>query len=107
MTFADVNGDGELEVVVGTYNGRVYVLHGATGTDVAPFPFQVEGGRGQREPACVAAVVVVVVDGGLAVFCPVVSLLCVRAQFCMFVRCVRGTPLRRCGALPVGPAGGG
>ncbi len=36
-----MNGDGVLEVVVGTLSGKIYVLDGKTGRDVNHFPFQV------------------------------------------------------------------
>lgn len=42
-TGGDVNGDGRTEVVVATSDGRVYVLDGATGKDVAPFPVRTRG----------------------------------------------------------------
>jgi hypothetical protein len=41
VTFGDVNGDGQLEVVVGTLSGKIYVMSGKTGKDIKPFPFQV------------------------------------------------------------------
>ena len=41
MTFGDVNGDGALEVIVGTLSGAVYVMDARTGKDVEPFPFTV------------------------------------------------------------------
>lgn len=42
-TGGDVNGDGRTEVVVATSDGRVHVLDGATGADVAPFPVRTRG----------------------------------------------------------------
>lgn len=42
-TGGDVNGDGRTEVVVATSDGRVWVLDGATGKDVAPFPVRTRG----------------------------------------------------------------
>ena len=42
-TFGDINGDGVLEVVVGSASGAVHALSGATGRDVANFPFRTRG----------------------------------------------------------------
>lgn len=42
-TFGDINGDGALEVVLGSASGAVFALAGATGRDVAPFPFRTRG----------------------------------------------------------------
>ena len=39
----DVDGDGSLEVVVGTSSGAIHVLRGATGEPVHPFPFYTNG----------------------------------------------------------------
>ena len=39
----DIDGDRQLEVVLGTTSGRVYALLGADGTDKAGFPFQTRG----------------------------------------------------------------
>ena len=41
--FGDINGDGVLEVVLGTSSGVVVVLSGISGRDVAPFPFRTHG----------------------------------------------------------------
>ncbi len=41
--FGDINGDGVLEVVIGTSSGVVVVLSGISGRDVAPFPFRTHG----------------------------------------------------------------
>ena len=41
--FGDINGDGLLEVVLGTSSGVVVVLSGISGQDVAPFPFRTHG----------------------------------------------------------------
>ena len=43
MTLGDVDADGGLEVVFGTSAGGVHVLRGATGHDVAGFPFRTRG----------------------------------------------------------------
>jgi hypothetical protein len=40
VMFGDVNGDGELEAVVGSFSGQVHVLSARTGKDVKPFPFR-------------------------------------------------------------------
>ena len=39
-----MDGDGELEVVVGTSSGAIHALRGSTGKTMAPFPF-LPGGR--------------------------------------------------------------
>jgi hypothetical protein len=39
-TAGDVNGDGNLEVVLGTANGFIFALDGSTGEDIANFPFR-------------------------------------------------------------------
>ncbi len=41
--FGDVNGDGVLEVVLGSSSGVLFVLSGISGRDVAPFPFRTHG----------------------------------------------------------------
>ena len=38
-SFADVNEDGFLEVILGAADGGVYVLSGLTGLDMSGFPF--------------------------------------------------------------------
>ena len=38
-SFADVNEDGFLEVILGAADGGVYVLSGLTGLDMPGFPF--------------------------------------------------------------------
>ena len=43
VTFGDVNGDGELEVVFGTSSGYLYALSGKTGLDLPNFPFRTHG----------------------------------------------------------------
>ena len=43
VTFGDVNGDGELEVVFGTTSGYLYAISGKTGRDIAHFPFRTHG----------------------------------------------------------------
>lgn len=42
-SLGDVNGDGKLEVVVGTEGGTLHVLEGATGKSLPKFPFQAQG----------------------------------------------------------------
>ncbi len=42
VTLGDVDGDGALEVVVGTASGDIHVVRAATGADVAPFPFRTQ-----------------------------------------------------------------
>ena len=42
-SLGDVNGDGRLEVVVGTEAGQLHVLEGATGRALPGFPFQTQG----------------------------------------------------------------
>ena len=41
--FGDINGDGVLEVVLGSASGVLVVLSGISGLDVAPFPFRTHG----------------------------------------------------------------
>lgn len=43
VTFGDVNGDGELEVVFGTTSGYLYAISGKTGLDIPNFPFRTHG----------------------------------------------------------------
>ncbi len=43
VTFGDVNGDGELEVVFGTTSGYLYAISGKTGLDIPNFPFKTHG----------------------------------------------------------------
>ena len=38
-TFADIDSDGMLEILVASANGAVYVLEGRTGRDSPNFPF--------------------------------------------------------------------
>ena len=42
-SIGDIDGDGHLEVVLGTTSGRVHALLGADGTDKVGFPFQTRG----------------------------------------------------------------
>lgn len=42
-TLADFDGDGKLEIVLGTFDGRIFVLDGATGKDKPGFPFRTYG----------------------------------------------------------------
>ena len=42
-TLADVDGDGKLEIMIGTFDGRIFVLDGATGIDKPGFPFRTYG----------------------------------------------------------------
>jgi len=42
-TCGDVDGDGNLEIVLGTASGYIYVLDGKTGVDKSPFPFRTHG----------------------------------------------------------------
>jgi len=46
-TAADVNGDGELEIVFGTSNGEIHVVSGKTGEELPLFPFVVGDGHVQ------------------------------------------------------------
>ena len=43
VTFGDVNGDGELEVVFGTTSGYLYAVSGKTGLNIPNFPFKTHG----------------------------------------------------------------
>ena len=43
MTFGDINGDGELEVVFGTQSGDIFAVSGKTGRDLQNFPFRTHG----------------------------------------------------------------
>ena len=43
VTLGDVDGDGELEVAVGTSSGAIHVLRGSTGVPMKPFPFYTQG----------------------------------------------------------------
>ena len=42
-TLADFDGDGKLEIIIGTFDGRIFVLDGATGKDKPGFPFRTYG----------------------------------------------------------------
>lgn len=42
-SLGDVNGDGKLEVVVGTEGGALHVLEGSSGRPLPNFPFQAQG----------------------------------------------------------------
>eukprot|EP00250_Pteridium_aquilinum_P004014 c14266_g1_i1 orf=272-2908(+) len=42
-TVGDVDGDGRTDVVIPTVSGNIYVLNGATGATVKPFPFRTHG----------------------------------------------------------------
>ena len=42
-SLGDVNGDGRLEVVVGTEGGALHVLEGSSGRPLPNFPFQAQG----------------------------------------------------------------
>ncbi|GIL89184.1 hypothetical protein Vretimale_18615 [Volvox reticuliferus] len=45
----DIDGDGQLEVVVGTASGFIYALAGSTGTDIPNWPYRARG-RVQAAP---------------------------------------------------------
>ena len=68
--FGDVNGDGILEVVVGTASGLMAVLSGISGKDVAPFPFRTHGSIKSQvhdcDMACNSAVLSGTATGALA-----------------------------------------
>lgn len=42
-TFADVNGDGLLEILIASTSGAIHVLEGISGRDTANFPFYTQG----------------------------------------------------------------
>lgn len=42
-TIGDVNGDGYTDVVVPTASGKIFVLKGADGSYVGPYPFKTHG----------------------------------------------------------------
>ncbi len=43
ITFGDVNGDGQVDVVAATNSGQVWVLNGATGDSISNFPLKAGG----------------------------------------------------------------
>lgn len=43
VTAADLNGDGDLELVFGTGSGHVYAIKGSDGLDIRNFPFRTHG----------------------------------------------------------------
>ncbi|PNH00541.1 hypothetical protein TSOC_013631, partial [Tetrabaena socialis] len=45
----DIDGDGQLEVVVGTASGHIYALAGSTGADIPHWPYRARG-RVQAQP---------------------------------------------------------
>ena len=42
-TYGDIDGDGNIEIVVGTTSGHLFVLDGRSGDDHSPFPFRTRG----------------------------------------------------------------
>ena len=43
ITFGDVNGDGQVDVVAATNSGQLWVLNGATGDSISNFPLKAGG----------------------------------------------------------------
>ncbi len=93
VTFGDVNGDGELEVVFGTTSGYLYAISGKTGLDIPNFPFRTHGRIAasvlitQLSQGLSQQLVVMSFDGHLYMVDGISGRLCCAAVLCRAVPC--------------------
>ena len=102
MTFGDVNGDGELEVVFGTTSGYLYAVSGRTGLDIPNFPFKTHGRIAasvlitQLSQGLSQQLVVMSFDGHLYMVDGISGASCCCAVLCCAVLCCAMSPVICC-----------
>ena len=93
VTFGDVNGDGELEVVFGTTSGYLYAVSGKTGLNIPNFPFKTHGRIAasvlitQLSQGLSQQLVVMSFDGHLYMVDGISGVLCCCAVLCCAALC--------------------